>query len=115
MDDVESSELVVEGLDRDPDLNPSKVKFILQYKSGSMSELELDLPIESPIYDIPLDYYALLELITSSCSFGESPVVALPLGKGNYLFVDLSATEFTELVVLDDGSGGSTEAAPIQE
>ena len=78
MDNVEPVEFISEGLDDTPvtvldndrmergELNPDKVQLNIMYKSGAKSEIILNLPIESPIYSVPLDYYAFLELIMSS-------------------------------------------------
>ncbi len=96
MDDVESGEPKFEGL------NPPNVRLVIKFKSGGTSEVDLKLPIVSPVYDVPLDYQTLVDLIVSSYAMGENPALALPLENGSYLFLDLEATDFMELVVLAD-------------
>jgi hypothetical protein len=99
MDYVEPVEFVEESLD---DLGPKAVVTIdIKYKSGTEQQVVFNVPMLSPIYSEPITAYTVYEILSSAYSFGEAPFLSLPLTETKNLFLDLTATDYITVEVVE--------------
>lgn len=79
------------------DETPGPVTIFIQFKSGHTKEWTITLPKESSLYSGPVTKGAIMEIVSNSYSFGESPFIIIPLDDGAHAFVDLASTDYMEL------------------
>lgn len=99
MDNAESVELDQESLEIFGP--PATVYLEIYFKNGETAQLKFDVPVVTPIYTEPLTANSIYDILSTSYSFGEAPFLALPNSSGEYIYLDLNATNYTKIKVVE--------------
>ena len=95
--DVESPN--INEVDTDEDLTPSTVTVKVRFKSGYEKDIEVNLPVDSDIFDGTLTRSNILDYIGTAYAFTESTFLALPIdANGSHVFIEVDATDFIEVI-----------------